>query len=224
VRWLVTAGPTCEDIDPVRFISNRSSGRMGYAVAASAACRGHAVTLVTGPVVLAPPEGVETVGVRSAEEMRKAVVSRFDSTDVVVMAAAVADYRPRKAAAHKLHKGEGGIVIELERTPDILSELGRLKSGQVLIGFALETPSEGESEGEEFTETMVASAERKLASKNLDAIVLNAASAMGGEGSHIRVLVRGSGWEDWGEAAKCAHARRLVELAERQVRSSGGPI
>ena len=164
-RVLVTAGPTNEDLDPVRFIGNRSSGRMGFAIAAEAARRGAEVTLVAGPTGLEVPPGVETVRVRSAADMRQAVVDRADRMDVVVMAAAVADYRPAAHAAQKIAKTDGPLTIVLERTPDILDELGRrrlaLEQGPVLVGFAAET------------ENVVARARAKLERKHVDLIVAN---------------------------------------------------
>ena len=161
VRVLVTAGGTQEPIDPVRFIGNRSSGKMGFAVATEAARRGADVTLVTGPTWLADPERVTVLRVRTAEEMREAVVSRFDDTDVVVKAAAVADFRPANAATQKIKKDEGPPAVVLEPTIDILAELGRTKTHQRLVGFSAET------------DDAVPRARKKLAAKNLDLIVVN---------------------------------------------------
>jgi phosphopantothenoylcysteine decarboxylase/phosphopantothenate--cysteine ligase len=160
-RVLVTAGPTVEDIDPVRFISNRSTGRMGYRLAEAARARGAGVVLVSGPTTLEPPAGVEVVRVRSAEEMARAVESRAAASAVIVMAAAVSDYRPEAVAAQKMKKGEGGKALALERTRDILLELGRRKDGQVLVGFAAETENVREH------------ARKKLREKNLDLVVAN---------------------------------------------------
>ena len=164
VRVLVTAGGTREAIDPVRFIGNRSSGKMGHAVAAQAGIRGAKVTLVTTASPTAP-EGVEIVSVVSAQEMHDAVLARFDQVDVVVMAAAVADFRPKVVAADKLKKADGAPDIVLEPTPDILAELGVAKRGQVLVGFAAET------------ENVAAQAADKLARKNADLLVANDVSA-----------------------------------------------
>ncbi len=140
---LVTAGPTFEDLDPVRFIGNRSSGRMGYAVAAQAVARGARVILVSGPTHLDPPAGAEVVRVRSAADMHAAVMADAGSVDAVVMAAAVADYTPETVAAQKVAKADGGWTVPLKRTIDILADLGRLPSRAakrpVLIGFAAET-------------------------------------------------------------------------------------
>ena len=164
VRLLVSAGGTREAIDPVRFIGNRSSGKMGHAVAAQAAGRGASVTLVTTAAESAPA-GVDVVPVVSAQSMHDAIVSRFDDTDVVVMAAAVADFRPKVVAGDKLKKADGAPEIVLEPTPDILAELGAAKRGQVLVGFAAETVD------------VVAHAREKLVRKNADLLVANDVSA-----------------------------------------------
>ena len=164
-RVLVTAGPTYEDLDPVRFLGNRSSGKMGFAVAAEAARRGAEVTLVAGPTAVEPPPVRELVRVRTAEEMHKAVIDRADRMDVVVMAAAVADYTPAERAVQKVPKGGDTTTIVLRKTPDILAELGtrRLASGRgpVLVGFAAET------------EDVVAHAAAKREAKHVDLIVAN---------------------------------------------------
>lgn len=158
---LVTAGPTCEDVDPVRFLTNRSSGKMGYALADAASRRGAKVILVSGPTVLEPPAGVERVFVRTAEEMRRAVLERAQGCSVVIKAAAVADYRPVARRAKKIKRGEGHVSLELEPTADILLELSRQKSNCVLVGFAAETDRVAEN------------AREKLAAKGLDMVVAN---------------------------------------------------
>jgi phosphopantothenoylcysteine decarboxylase/phosphopantothenate--cysteine ligase len=158
---LVTAGPTHEPIDPVRFIGNNSSGRMGYAVAREGVARGARVILVSGPVAIAPPPGVEVVAVTTAEEMHDAVMERLGEVDAVVKAAAVADWRPAEVAGEKLKKDAGAPRFDLVATPDILAELGRTKSHRVLVGFAAET------------EELEAAGRRKLESKGLDLIVVN---------------------------------------------------
>lgn len=159
---LVTAGPTREPIDPVRFLSNRSSGKMGYAVAAVAAERGAKVTLVSGPVSLPAPPNVEIVRVQTAEEMADAVLGRSDHQDVIVQAAAVADFRPVQVADQKLKKRNGVSAIELKETMDIAAVVGKRKRpGQTLVGFAAETND------------LLANAETKITSKNLDLIVAN---------------------------------------------------
>jgi len=166
-RVLVTAGPTHEPIDAVRFVGNRSSGRMGIAVAREAAGRGAAVTLVLGPTQLDPPEGIEVVRVETAEEMRRAVEAAYDDADAVVMAAAVADFRPMRSIEGKLKKDAGPPELNLEPTADILGELGRRKGDRVLVGFAAET------------EDLEAEAERKRKDKNLDLVVVNRVGAPG---------------------------------------------
>jgi len=164
---LVTAGPTVEDIDPVRFITNRSSGKMGYAIAAAALKRGAKVTLISGPVKIDPPAGVEFVSVRSTKEMASAVLSRFEGATIIIKAAAVADYRPTTQATEKIKKNDGHITIELEKTEDILAELGGRKGNRVLIGFAAETND------------TLKNAQKKLIDKNADLIVANDVSADG---------------------------------------------
>ncbi len=178
---LITAGPTVEDIDPVRFVSNRSTGRMGYRVAEAARDRGARVVLVSGPTSLPAPRDVELVSVRSAEDMARAVDEHYDRATVVVAAAAVADYRPASVAPRKLKKGEGPLELELVRTRDILAGLGEKKGDRLLVGFAAET------------EDLVARARAKLESKRLDLIVANeVAVGFGGETTEA-VLVRSQG-------------------------------
>ncbi|CAM3698401.1 bifunctional phosphopantothenoylcysteine decarboxylase/phosphopantothenate--cysteine ligase CoaBC [Mesobacillus zeae] len=160
-KIIVTAGPTREKVDPVRFLTNHSSGKMGYAIAGEAAKLGADVTLVSGPVSLCPPEGLETVLVESAEDMFQAVSGLFEEADVVIKTAAVADYRPKHVFDHKIKKQEGGQVLELERTKDILLELGKRKTHQLLIGFAAET------------DNVEKYARKKLDKKNADMIVAN---------------------------------------------------
>ncbi len=161
VAVVVTAGPTREPIDPVRFIGNASSGKTGYAIAEEAARRGASVTLVSGPTALPDPFGVVTVRVQTAAQMAEAVEAVYGDADVVVASAAVADFRPARPYPDKQHKDDAGLVIELERTTDILAELGRRKDGRVLVGFAAETRD------------VLASARRKLEAKSLDLVVAN---------------------------------------------------
>lgn len=167
---VVTAGPTFEDLDPVRFIGNRSSGRMGFAIASAALARGARVTLIAGPTSLTPPAVTEFIRVRSAADMSAAVLARADGVDVVVMAAAVADYTPASGAAStKIEKG-GGLTVSLVSTPDILTELGRRRGDRprpVLVGFAAQTGDP------------VPSARRKLAAKHVDLVVANDVTSEG---------------------------------------------
>lgn len=161
-RVLVTAGPTQEAMDPVRFLSNHSTGKMGYAVAARAAMRGADVTLVSGPTALTTPEGVQRVNIVSARDMYDAVLSRADRQDMIIKAAAVGDYRPAETASEKLKKGDGEMTVALARNPDILAELGRRKHpGQLLCGFAMET------------QNLLDNAADKLRRKNCDMLVAN---------------------------------------------------
>ncbi len=174
---LVTAGPTLERIDPVRYISNFSSGKMGFAMARAAKRLGADVTLVAGVTSLPTPEGVERVDVESAEEMFQAVIRRYDVVDIVVKSAAVADYRPKHVSDQKTKKQAGPAVIELERTTDILKTLGEQKTDQLLVGFAAET------------ENVLAYGEKKLQEKNLDYIVVNdVTNPDGGFGNDTNVV------------------------------------
>jgi phosphopantothenoylcysteine decarboxylase/phosphopantothenate--cysteine ligase len=175
-RMIVTAGPTREAIDPVRFISNRSSGKMGYAIAEEAAKRGAKVTLISGPTDLERPSGMEHINVESSDEMREAVEERFGRVDAVIMAAAVADFTPSEKNPHKLKKSDRIRSIELRETTDILKELGKKKKGQILIGFSLET--------EDLTDNSMA----KLRDKNLDMIVANDVSALEADTNAVSLL------------------------------------
>ena len=182
-RVLVTAGPTREPIDPVRFLSNRSSGKMGYALAEAARVRGASVTLVSGPTALAAPGGVEFVRVETAAEMRSAVRFHAPSADLILAAAAVSDFRPAEYAAQKVSKGAGALTLPLAANDDILAGLGREKRvGQTLVGFAAET------------EDVLGHARTKLAAKNLDWIVANDVSAEGagfdGDTNIVTLLAR----------------------------------
>lgn len=160
-KLLITAGPNQEPLDPVRFISNRSSGKMGYALARIGLQRGARVTLISGPTALPPPPGLCLVRVTTAAEMREAVLQEFPRATAVLMAAAVADYHPERPIGRKLKRAAGPIVLKLKPNPDILRELGARKNGRILIGFAAET------------EELVANARKKLREKNLDLIVAN---------------------------------------------------
>ena len=161
LKVLVTAAGTREPIDPVRFVGNRSSGKMGYAVARAAAMRGAEVTLIHGPTALQPVRFTEDVPITTAQQMYEAVTSRFDEMDVLVMAAAVADYRPAAVADDKIKKKDGDLSIAVERTPDILGTIGPKKKGQFLCGFSMETRD------------MLANSSAKLEKKNLDMVVAN---------------------------------------------------
>ena len=164
---LVTAGPTCEDLDPVRYLTNRSSGKMGYAVAEAAARRGAKVTLVSGPTALETPPGVERVNVRTAEEMHRAASEKFAASSIAIMAAAVADYRPAVKAAKKMKRSNATLSVQLEPTPDILATLAKEKGERLIVGFAAET------------EQVAENARKKLLAKNADLIVANDVTAEG---------------------------------------------
>ena len=206
-RFVVTAGATIEAIDPVRFLSNHSSGKMGYAVAAELAARGALVTLVSGRTSLATPEGVERIDVLSAEEMYRAARSAFEEADGAVMCAAVADYTPCEVSATKIRKRDGGdLVLRLKRTKDIAAELGAAKGGRLLVGFALETDDEE------------AHAAGKLAKKNFDFIVLNslrdAGAGFRGDTNKVTFLDR-AGREALPLLSKREVAVRIVDKIER---------
>jgi phosphopantothenoylcysteine decarboxylase / phosphopantothenate---cysteine ligase len=164
---LITAGPTCEDIDPVRYLTNRSSGKMGYALAEAAAARGAHVVLVTGPTALETPQGVDRVDVRSTEEMLRAVQQHFTASTIAIFAAAVADYRVAEPSASKIKRGAGSLSIRLEPNPDILATVAHEKGDRLIVGFAAETGNLPEN------------ARTKLIQKNADLIVANDVSAAG---------------------------------------------
>lgn len=201
-RILVSAGPTREEIDPVRYLTNHSSGRMGLAIAAAARRRGAQVTLVSGPTFLEVPEGVKFIPVITAQQMFTAMLDEFAATDVVIKAAAVADYRPVQRDPQKLKKNAATLHLELEKTPDILAELGRLKQQQVLVGFAAET------------EDLVAHATKKLQQKNLDMIVANDVTQPGAgfdvDTNVVRFLYRDERSETLELMSKTEVAERLL--------------
>ncbi|TAN62210.1 bifunctional phosphopantothenoylcysteine decarboxylase/phosphopantothenate--cysteine ligase CoaBC [bacterium] len=193
-KVLVSAGPTREAIDPVRFVSNASSGRMGYAIARAAKRRGAEVVLVSGPTYLPEPEGVTFVKVSTAEEMGEACVRYFPQSTVVVMAAAVADYRPLKSSPTKMKKEAKTLAVEMERTMDVLKNLGkRKKNGQFLVGFALETDNLEEN------------ARKKLSDKNLDIVVGNSPWGLDSETNEVTLITQGS------------HAERLPAMEKNDL-------
>lgn len=211
---LISAGGTVERIDPVRYISNDSSGKMGYALARSAASFGARVVLLSANVRLAPPPGVEIVKVVSAQDMYEAALARLPEADIVIMAAAVADYRPARAHAHKIKKSEERIVLELEKTPDILSEIGRRKERRFVVGFAAET------------ERLEQYAMDKLVRKRCDLVVANDVSLPGaGFGSdlnEVKVFDRHGLVETIPLMSKDRVADRLMELIAARAASSRG--
>jgi phosphopantothenoylcysteine decarboxylase/phosphopantothenate--cysteine ligase len=174
---LITAGPTCEDLDPVRYLTNRSSGKMGYAVAEAAARRGAKVSLVSGPVNLEAPPGVERVAVRTAEQMRHSVLDRLPESTIAIFAAAVADYRPAETQTEKMKRNREPLTIRLEPTADILAEAAQTKGDRLIVGFAAET------------EHVAENARNKLAAKNADLIVANDVTAEGAGFDHDTNIV-----------------------------------
>ncbi len=209
---LITAGPTREYRDPVRFISNASSGRMGLCLAEEAALRDHEVSLVLGPTALNPADAVgEVCRVTTAQQMQAAVFDRFHECDVLVMAAAVTDVRPAESAEEKVKKSDLGQHMELEPTPDILEEAGRRKEGQTLIGFAVES------------ERIEEHGRSKLRRKNLDLLVLNRPSAMGSHRNRVYLLEESGSLEPWPEQEKTKLADRLLNRIVKVARSSGAP-
>jgi len=214
LRFLVSAGPTREYIDPVRFISNPSTGMMGFAVAKAALDAGHRVVLVTGPVALEPPRGARVVRVVTARDMRHAVLECLPACDVLVMTAAVSDYRPARRHARKLHKTTRALPLTLVRTPDILRDVRRRATGQVLIGFAAET------------HRIRSSAARKLEAKGLDMIVANdvgsEGAGFGARDLRAWVLFRSGATAKLGTMPKRRVARYIVRAAERLRKEKQG--
>jgi phosphopantothenoylcysteine decarboxylase / phosphopantothenate---cysteine ligase len=199
LRFLITAGPTREFMDPIRFISNRSSGKMGYALAEAARAVSPHVTLVSGPTGLTPPKGVEFVPVTAAQEMADAVLARFEQLDVVMMAAAVCDFRPKAPATQKIKKTKFSGTLELEPTIDILAELGKWKKSQMLVGFAAET------------ENVEANALDKLQRKHLDLIVANDARAFESDTNAVTLIWRNGKPERLPEMSKTKVAAVIIQ-------------
>ena len=200
---LITAGPTREPLDPVRYLTNRSSGKMGYALAEEAVARGARVILVSGPVNLPEPQGVQVIQVQTAAEMRKAVMDHLDRATVVVKAAAVSDYHRANPPRQKVKKTAARLSLDLDPTPDILAELGRKKGDRLLVGFAAET------------ENLVEEARRKLESKNCDMVVANLVSDEGAgfesDENEVVLVLRGGESTPVPRAAKRAIARRIFD-------------
>jgi phosphopantothenoylcysteine decarboxylase/phosphopantothenate--cysteine ligase len=213
-RVVVTAGPSVEDLDPVRFLGNRSTGKMGFAVAARAAARGASVTLIAGPVSLATPAGVARIDVRTTLEMKSALEGALgptlDAADALVMAAAVADYRPKARAETKTKKGGETSTLELVRNPDLLAGIGAVRTGSkpVLVGFAVETGSERE---------VVAYARAKLAAKKVDLVVANAASDAFGRDDNVAVFVSEGADAPLGRMEKLRLADRILDFVRERL-------
>ena len=210
MRILITAGGTREYIDPVRFISNASSGRMGYALARAALKAGHKVTLITAPSSLRVPEGVRAVRVETAAELFEAVKKNFDKCDCLIMTAAVADYTPCRKLKEKIKKGKGNLIIKLKPTDDILRWAGKHKNKsrvmshgrRIVVGFALEDRN------------LRKNAERKLKEKNLDMIVANEPGAIGSEKSSVLIKVCNQFWLKYTGMRKTVTSRKIIKLIE----------
>ena len=204
---MVTAGPTQEPLDPVRYMSNRSSGKMGYALADAAATRGARVILVSGPVALAPPHGVETIHVTTALEMRTAVMDHLAESTIIIKAAAVADYHVAHVPPQKVKKTAAKVSLDLDPTPDILAECGQKKGDRILIGFAAET------------QNMVEEAKRKMISKNCDMVVGNLVSQQGigfeSDQNEVTLVLRSGEVEKIAQAPKRVVADRILDQVQR---------
>lgn len=204
MRFLITAGPTREYLDDVRYFSNGSSGRMGYAIAAAALKKGHEVILVSGPVAIHPPKQAHFIPVISTDDMYKACAEFFPQADCLIGAAAPADYTPVHRARGKMKKSEKALSLRLKPTIDILATLGkRKKPGQILISFALEAQSP------------VRNALAKMKKKNADAVLLNSPAAIGASHSSAHILLAGGDSISLQNASKDRIARTLVSLAEK---------
>jgi phosphopantothenoylcysteine decarboxylase/phosphopantothenate--cysteine ligase len=204
MRILITAGPTREYLDDVRYLSNASSGRMGYALAEAAVARGHHVVLVSGPVELPPPKGCDVRFVQTTEEMRIACEETFAECDGVIAAAAVCDYKPLQRVVGKMSKTGGPITIDLIETDDVLAQLGQKKNGRWIVGFALEATNSREN------------ALQKLRAKNCDVVVLNGPSAIGATTNSVELIdSTGQPIACW-NGTKDAVASELLEWIERR--------
>jgi phosphopantothenoylcysteine decarboxylase/phosphopantothenate--cysteine ligase len=207
---LITAGPTQEPLDPVRYLSNRSSGKMGYALAESAVRRGAKVILVSGPVALDPPSGAEVIRVKTAQEMRDAVFAHLEPATVIVKCAAVADFRPVRHSEQKIKKGAASLSLELEPTPDILAELGQKRGNRLLIGFAAETGNLAEY------------ARAKLESKHCDMVVANLVGQPGSgfesDSNEVLLALRNGGMIPVAKASKREIADRIFDEVVKLLR------
>lgn len=214
MKILITAGPTRENIDPVRFITNRSTGKMGYALAEAAYEADHEVTLVSGPVNLTAPEGVQLVSVESASDMAEAAHKASMDADIIIMSAAVADYRPKEISSSKIKKSDANLFIELERTEDIAASLGKNKKpGQILVGFAAETND------------LIANAEDKIRKKNLDWIIANEVGkpdrGFASDKNAVTIISRDCSKIEIPLSSKKEIAKRIIEIILRNVTNYG---
>ena len=212
-RILVTAGPTREHLDPVRYITNYSSGKMGYALAIAGRRRGARVVLISGPSALTAPRGVTFVSVSSAVEMKEAVMAHLKASTIVIKAAAVADYRPANRLASKMKKQTGPLTLSLERNPDIIAEIGKKKGKRILVGFAVET------------ENLIENARAKLVDKNMDLIVANdvtqAGAGFGYDTNIIKILDRNGGQVELPMMDKIAAADRILDRVKDIIAEKG---
>ncbi len=207
LQFLITAGGTREYIDPVRFISNASSGKMGYELARSVILAGNNVILITAPTNLNPPKGADVVEIESAGDMFEAVKDKFGECDCLIMTAAVSDYTPVKPARKKIKKSPGEITLKLKPTQDILKWAGtHKKQNQVVVGFALEDRD------------IKSSADRKMREKNLDMIIANTPAAIGSERCEVWVKKAGQEWRRFADAPKKQVAGRLIRMIEQSMR------
>lgn len=206
-NFLITAGPTREPIDPVRYVSNYSSGKMGYALAEAAAARGANVVVVSGPAEIPPPADVEVVSVQTAKEMLSAVTSRLRDADVIICAAAVADFAPAEQSEKKLKKTGSGLTLQLDKTPDILESVGKEKGERLLIGFAAET------------ENLLQNAKEKLRAKNADLIVANEISpgndVFGSDTNQVTLIYANGQSESWPRMSKREVANRVLDIIKK---------
>lgn len=206
MHFLITAGGTREYIDPVRFISNAGSGRMGYALADAALKAGHKVTLITAPANLKPPQKTKLVRIETTAEMFEAVKSLFDKCDCLIMAAAAADYTPVKRTKTKIKKSAHPLTLRLKPTADILKWAGKHKrKRQFLVGFALEDKALRES------------AEKKLKEKNLDMIIANTPAAIGADESSVQIKTPAAAWMKLGKISKTAAAKKIIRLIQSEA-------
>lgn len=202
MRILITAGGTREYIDPVRYITNAGSGRMGYALARAASAAGHEVRLISAPSPLIPPKGIPLIPAVSSRDMYRAVREHFDWCRCLIMTAAVADYTPARPAKHKLKKEPGPVTLELKPTVDILKWAGRRKKNRLLVGFALEDKNPRQN------------ALRKFEEKLLDMIVLNSPAAIGAAKSKLDIYTPDAGWLALGTRDKNSAARKIIRIVE----------
>jgi phosphopantothenoylcysteine synthetase/decarboxylase len=197
---LITAGGTREYIDPVRYISNASTGRMGYALARAALKAGHKVTLITAPTSLRPPKGAKLINIETAAEMFKAVKDNFGKVECLIMSAAVSDYTPAKSSKTKIKKANADLEIKLKPTKDILAWAGKNKKDKLVIGFALEDKN------------LKANAEAKLKNKKLDMIVANSPAAIAAESSTVYIKTPSTDWLELTNKRKQTTARRIISI------------